>query len=223
MIASLGKSIGSGVLSTRTVLENPRDRPISREQKMRMRLGGSPNLLEPAYASTRVGLQRKPRSSASLPWSRPRLVSKLAAGASGSVFWLRWISDDLCYSRLNCSVSSSMTMRCYLLLISIILYAVATTGCAPRQLSANCLQSVWFGTPFKYNSGYPGKYFKSDTWVNTWTDDGNIYTTQTMAAEDAKAPPTLICKSACSVVLPLHLLVLMSMICPVGERSRERF
>ena len=62
-------------------------------------------------------------------------------------------------------------MRCCLLLISILLYAVATTA----QLSADCLQSVSFGTPFKYNSGYPGKYIKSDTWVNTWADDSNIY------------------------------------------------
>jgi hypothetical protein len=67
-----------------------------------------------------------------------------------------------------------MTIRCCLLLISI-MYAAATTGCAPPQLSADCLQSVSFGTPFKYNSGYPGKYIKSDTWVNTWADDGNVY------------------------------------------------
>lgn len=38
------------------------------------------------------------------------------------------------------------------------------------------LTSITFGTPYKYNTGYPTKWVLSDTWGPTWADDGNIYT-----------------------------------------------
>jgi hypothetical protein len=38
------------------------------------------------------------------------------------------------------------------------------------------ITGLTFGKVYKYNSGYPTKYIASDTWSNTWADDGSIYT-----------------------------------------------
>ena len=39
------------------------------------------------------------------------------------------------------------------------------------------LSLLTFGSVFKYNSNYPSKYINGDSYISTWADDGNIYTT----------------------------------------------
>lgn len=38
------------------------------------------------------------------------------------------------------------------------------------------ITGVTFGTPYRYNQGYPAKYAAGDVWYNTWSDDNEIYT-----------------------------------------------
>jgi hypothetical protein len=38
------------------------------------------------------------------------------------------------------------------------------------------LTSINYGTPYKYNQGYPGKYATGDSWAFTWADNGTLYT-----------------------------------------------
>lgn len=54
--------------------------------------------------------------------------------------------------------------------------SVFAQGLRSGSISGTCADvAISYGTPFKYNNGYPTKYIDSDVWVNTWADDGSIY------------------------------------------------
>lgn len=53
--------------------------------------------------------------------------------------------------------------------------AFTAAGGSVTPSDSTPITGLAFGSPYKYNAGYPAKYANGDVWYNTWADDGEIY------------------------------------------------